>query len=154
MKISTILQGKKRYAAAAVAAATLGGGAFAFANTLGVSSNTLGAGSAPSVASPASVCNPSFSYTTVWSTTVSAFVVDSVTATTTDVADAASCSKDSIQAEITGTGGSPLPFNLAAKNYTAGGAGVADSASWTGLATNNVLASAVTGISGVVTGAS
>lgn len=154
MNISSLIHGKKRYVAAAVAAATLGGGAFAFANSLTVTSNTLGSGSpAGGVASPNTACNPTFSYTTSWSGgEINAFVVSSVTATSSDANDTVGCSADSVQAELTGTGGAPLPVNLAATNYTAGTSGASDFVTWSSLASQNILASAVTGISGVVTG--
>lgn len=46
MKISNFMLGKRRYVAAAMVAATLGSGAYAFAASLNVTTNTLGSGSA------------------------------------------------------------------------------------------------------------
>ena len=63
MKIKSLLQGKKRYAAAVMAAAVLGGGAYAFAASLTVTTNSLGSGTA----GVTNTCNLSTAYTTDYS---------------------------------------------------------------------------------------
>jgi len=88
----------KKLIVAGLAAATVAGAAFAFANTLTVNSTTLGSGTDP-VASPA--CSPDVSYETTWNTTTAKFDVTKVTADT----DAA-CDGKQIQAALTGSSGS------------------------------------------------
>ena len=146
MKISSLLQGKKRYAAAAVAAATLGGGAFAFANSLTVTSNTLGAAN-QTVNSPEAACAPTFSYTTAWDSSNSRFDVATVTATA--ASNSADCNSDTIQGELTLSSGGPV--NLATVSYAGGSASAPATASWT-VGSSNIDAGLVTGVSGAVTG--
>lgn len=71
----------KRFIIAGVAAATLAGGAFALANTMTVTTNSLGAGS-HAVSSPA--CSAAASYTTAWDTTNKVLDVKNVTITATN----------------------------------------------------------------------
>lgn len=87
----------KKLIVAGVAAVSVAGAALAFANTLTVTSNTLGSGSG-SVATPA--CSPVVSYETTWNTTNKNFDVTKVTATATG------CDGKNIQAALTGASGS------------------------------------------------
>jgi len=110
---------KKRWLVAGVAAATLAGGAYAFAATLNVTSNTLAAGSAQVGACNA---NAAVSYTTVWNSTLIEFDVGTVTVTTP-----ASQSCGGLNADVALTGSpAPLPFALPAQVLDAVG-----SATWT-----------------------
>ncbi|HEV2370503.1 MAG TPA: hypothetical protein VGR90_11560 [Acidimicrobiales bacterium] len=170
MNIKSLLQGKKRYVVAGVTAVTLGGGAFAFANSLTVTSDTLGSGSpANGVASPASHCNPTMSFTTVWDDTTQKFDVNTVTATTSDLSDAAAaCSADTITAELQGGTGPSSYTSLQAlpkASYIAGagaspGPATNDYYTWQVYGSANsglnvkIDASTVTNISAVVEGTS
>lgn len=147
MKIRSLLQGKKRYVTAAVVAATLGGGAFAYAAGITVSSKSLGAGS-----SSVAACNSttSVSYATSWDATNSQFSVKSVTVTS-----AAACNGMDVDAVITGTGNTPtagtLPDDLGHQALNASGSYTWDLSSSVGT-TSAVAAAAVTGVQVAITG--
>lgn len=74
------LIGKRRFLLAGIAAATLSGGAYAFAASLTVTPNSLGSGSA----SVTNSCNVSTSYSTSYS--ANAYQVTTVTVTPSGVA--------------------------------------------------------------------
>jgi len=129
----------KRFIVAGVAALTLAGGAFALANTLSPTSDSLGAGSA-GVAAPA--CAPVASYATTWQNTATAgFYVTTVTATESG------CDGKAVQGELTGTGTVASGYNLASTTFSS----VTHTASWT-IANGTAAAADVTGISFVVSG--
>lgn len=83
----------KKLVVAGLTAVTVAGAAFAFANSLTVTSNTLGSGTG-GVASPA--CSPDVSYETTWNATSATFDVTEVTATTE-----AACDGMNVQAALT-----------------------------------------------------
>ena len=128
----------KRFIIAAVAVATLGAGSFALANSLTVTSDSLGSGSA-SVASPA--CSPAGSYSTVWNATASRLDVKNVTITATG------CGTDAYEFVLTGTGGTILTPADHTGNLTAGAATV-------DISGDHISTALVTGVSVSVTGAS
>lgn len=145
MSIKSLIEGKKRYAVAAMAAATLGGGAFAFANSLSPTSNTLGSGSV-SVASPG--CNPVASYTTAWNGNLQRFDIDTVTVT--DPSATGTCGTDSVRIALQ-QGSSPTYTSLgtspAAANLSSGAASFS-------VLSQQLDASLLTHIAVAVTGAS
>jgi hypothetical protein len=102
----------KRWLVAGVAALTLAGGAYAFAASLTVVSNPLGAGSSTVSAPP---CDSTVSYTTAWSTTTTPpdFVVDSVTVTAVpNPVGGNGCAGMHVQVALTGTISPPFPVAL------------------------------------------
>jgi len=103
--MNTFMTAKKRWLVAGVAAATLAGGAYAFAATLNVTSNTLAAGSAQVQACNA---NAKASYTTAWNPILNEFDVATVTVTTFGSA-AFGCA--GLHALIALTGPSPVPVS-------------------------------------------
>ncbi|HAM02326.1 MAG TPA: hypothetical protein DCQ30_08905 [Acidimicrobiaceae bacterium] len=150
MRIQTLVNGKKRYVAAGLVAATLGGGAFAFANSLNVTSNTLAAGS-KAVASCQS--SATVKYTTAWDATNTQFDVASVEVDTPEVSSAYPCANMDVDAVLTGTGNTPtagtLPDDLGHQTLNSSGS-YTWSLSTTG--TSAVAASAVTGVQVAITG--
>ena len=84
----------KKLIVAGLAAATVAGAAFAFANTLTVNSTTLGSGT-DTVDSPA--CSPDVSYETTWNATAFTFDVTKVTADT----ESPACDGKKVQAALT-----------------------------------------------------
>jgi hypothetical protein len=140
MKIRSLLQGKKRYLAAAVVAASLGGGAYAFAAGLNVSSSTLSSGSAV-VAS----CGDTLSvtYGTAYDATIPGYrVTDAYVtgATTNNCAGKAATLEltgPTAGAALSGSSSSPITLTTGTNDFVIGG---------------DVPAASVTGVAIVVTG--
>jgi hypothetical protein len=93
--MKSFINSKKRWLVAGIAAATLAGGAYAFAASITVSSTTLGAGSTTVAA-----CNSTaaVSYSTAWDAGHTQFDVNTVTVTS-----AASCSGMDVDVYLTGS---------------------------------------------------
>lgn len=128
MNIKSIMFGKKRYVAAGLAAAALGGGAFAYAASVNVTSSTLGSGNAVVAACQAAA---SVSYSTSWDTTSNQFDVSGVTVTIPYAGTGNNpCSGLTAQVELygsgmsgapgAGTGTSTLPWNSGSLTVTTG----------------------------------
>jgi hypothetical protein len=103
--MNTFMTAKKRWLVAGVAAATQAGGAYAFAATLNVTSNTLAAGS---TLVQACQTNAKVSYTTVWNPGLNEFDVGTVTVTMSGLTGA-TC--DSFHALVALTGPVPVPVS-------------------------------------------
>jgi len=147
MNIKSVWKGKNRYIAAGVVAAALGGGAFAFAASLNPTSSTLGAGST-SVGVPG--CTPAASYTTAWDNTLFQFDVATVVVT-----GSSGCAGDSVSATLQSTNGGAAVNTTNGSGVLTGGSftsGNSYTYTWTLNGAPAVAASAVNGISTVVTG--
>lgn len=132
--MKSFINSKKRWLVAGIAAATLAGGAYAFADSLSVSSNSLGAGSA--VVASCQSATLTASYSTAYDATAatSGYKVTSVNL----AGVALSCNGKSATLELTGTSGAPLassgPVSLATGDVNAFGiSGVIDAASVKGV---------------------
>jgi hypothetical protein len=142
MKSHTIKILKNKKLVALVVAATVFSSVYAFAATLGVSANSLGAGNASVTSCTASVTS---SYAVAYDSTISGggYRISGVTVT-----GISGCSGKSITADLVGSGNASL-VSLPAHTITAGEA-TANTYSWT--VGGSVNAANVTGVSAVVAG--
>jgi hypothetical protein len=103
----------KRYLIAGITAVTLAGAALAFANTLTVTSDTLGSGTTE-VANPSPKCAPDVSYTTAWDAADQTFEVTKVTVTGAD------CNGLRVQAALVKSTGATMWSSPIEKTFATG----------------------------------
>jgi hypothetical protein len=140
MGIRALLKGRVRYVVAIASAATLAGGAYAFAASLSASTSAMGAGT-QTVASP--TCSPKLSFTTAWTSTNKYFKVTAVKATH----GSSVCTSDKITAELQSGAGTGI---VALAQTTFSSTSTGGSVTWT--VPTSVNAATVTKVSAAVTG--
>jgi hypothetical protein len=143
---------KKRWLVAGIAAATLAGGAYAFANSLTVTTDNLGAGSA-TVNGPN--CQARVSYAVEGVNPASgANEVSSVTVTPLPLPGSAApgCANDKATVILTGSGGAPFPYLAYDPTVSQSFGSPPAAVTWIVPAGDNVLASNVTDVHVAITG--